>query len=101
MRTAQIVPVYGGRLYPCKAKYIGLKCPSLYAFINDATPFMKLKGDRLNLPQFDGHFEKAYTTKLKGVSNEKEAVIFEGVQARSSPIIEEEGEGGRGGGVRS
>jgi hypothetical protein len=26
----------------------------------------------LNQPRFDGHFEKAYTSKLKGVSNEKE-----------------------------
>ena len=31
---------------------------------------------RLNLPQFDGHFEKEYTINLKGVSNEKEAGIF-------------------------
>ena len=35
-------------------------------------------GDGLNLPQFDGHFEKGYTN-LKGVSNEKEAGIFTGV----------------------
>lgn len=34
---------------------------------------------RLNLPQFDGHFEKEYTINLKGVSNEKEAGIFTGV----------------------
>jgi hypothetical protein len=25
----------------------------------------------LNLPQFDGHFEKEYTMNLKGVSNKK------------------------------
>jgi hypothetical protein len=31
-------------------------------------------GDALNLPQFDGHFEKGYTN-LKGVSNEKEEGI--------------------------
>jgi hypothetical protein len=31
-------------------------------------------GVRLNLPQFDGHFEKGYTN-LKGVSNEKEEGI--------------------------
>jgi hypothetical protein len=36
-------------------------------------------GVRLNLPQFDGHFEKEYTINLKGVSNEKEAGIFTGV----------------------
>jgi hypothetical protein len=30
----------------------------------------------MNLPQFDGHFEKEYTMNLKGVSNEKEAGIF-------------------------
>ena len=35
--------------------------------------------DRVNLPQFDGHFEKEYTMNLKGVSNEKEAGIFAGV----------------------
>ena len=35
--------------------------------------------DILNLPQFDGHFEKEYTINLKGVSNEKEAGIFTGV----------------------
>lgn len=34
------------------------------------------QGVRLNLPQFDGHFEKEYTMNLKGVSNEKEAGIF-------------------------
>jgi len=33
----------------------------------------------LNLPQFDGHFEKEYTMKQRGVSNEKEADIFTGV----------------------
>ena len=37
------------------------------------------KGVALNLPQFDGHFEKEYTINLKGVSNEKEAGIFTGV----------------------
>jgi hypothetical protein len=31
-------------------------------------------GSGLNLPQFDGHFEKGYTN-LKGVSNEKEEGI--------------------------
>jgi hypothetical protein len=31
-------------------------------------------GVRLNLAQFDGHFEKGYTN-LKGVSNEKEESI--------------------------
>jgi len=39
----------------------------------------RLKGDTLNLPQFDGHFEKEYTMKQRGVSNEKEADIFTGV----------------------
>jgi hypothetical protein len=32
----------------------------------------------MNLPQFDGHFEKGYTN-LKGVSNEKEESIQPGV----------------------
>ena len=32
-------------------------------------------GDALNLPQFNGHFEKEYTTILKGVSNEKQTII--------------------------
>jgi hypothetical protein len=36
-------------------------------------------GVKLNLPQFDGHFEKEYTINLGGVSNEKEAGIFTGV----------------------
>jgi len=36
----------------------------------------RAKGVRLNLPQFDGHFEKEYTINLRGVSNEKEAGIF-------------------------
>jgi hypothetical protein len=35
--------------------------------------------DVVNLPQFDGHFEKEYTMNVKGVSNEKEAGIFTGV----------------------
>ena len=30
----------------------------------------------MNLPRFDRHFEKEYSTNLKGVSNEKQAVIF-------------------------
>jgi len=35
----------------------------------------KKKGVSLNLPQFDGHFEKGYTATLKGVSDEKEEGI--------------------------
>jgi len=41
--------------------------------------FRGKSGDTMNLPQFDGHFEKEYTIDLKGVSNEKEAGIFTGV----------------------
>jgi hypothetical protein len=37
------------------------------------------KGVRVNLPQFDGHFRKEYTTNLKGVSNEKVPSIFKGI----------------------
>jgi hypothetical protein len=36
-------------------------------------------GVRMNLPQFDGHFRKEYTTNLKGVSNEKVPSIFKGI----------------------
>jgi hypothetical protein len=37
-------------------------------------PSTETEWDIVNLPQFDGHFEKGYTN-LKGVSNEKEEGI--------------------------
>ena len=45
-----------------------------------------LKGVRVNLPQFDGHFKKD-TIDLKGVSNEKEKAIHTRVQIRSSKVV--------------
>ena len=42
--------------------------------VKEIAEFWEERGVRLNLPQFDGHFEKGYTN-LKGVSHEKEEGI--------------------------
>jgi hypothetical protein len=47
---------------------------------------MDVKNVDLDLPQFDGHFEREYIMNLKGVSNEKSAAFHAGVQAGGSAI---------------